>query len=948
MIRRHPHLSLSLALFALAAASLLPASAAEVAVAKQRPLYVPGRVIVKYKLGAGFTEHLEALQMLAAKEEHALGTVSRLSLVQLPADTDVMAAIQQLEASGLVEYAEPDYYRYPTALGYSINTGATALANCRHTLSYPAAAVPTPTACVSPTDPDFQFQWYAENKGTVTKHSDIGLTAAWGLFCAPSAGACGNLQHDPATVTSSFKVAIIDDGFDVSNPDLEANLLNGVDCSGGTCTTPSSTAANATATDGSQDHGTFVASTIGAVGANGKAMAGVAWHVQIIPIKTDLSESAIVAGIGFAIAQHARIINESFGGPVPSQAEYDALADAENANILVVVAAGNSDSNNDRAGAAYPANYAQQTVIFPKTDAKGDILPGAITTRPGLPNVMAIAATDDTDTMTPWTQWGSLGVDLLAPGEDITALQRGGSGNIMNVAGTSFSSPITAGTAALVAQYLKDNASPASPNWHDLKMHLLNGAERNLDASDPAALDGRSATGRLNAYMAMQAVTHGVIVVRSVAVNDSTGGNNDGEIDPAETANIDVTVANTGPDDTNVQGTLSYVGSNSLASVSGPTTSGVAISQSGSGVNIVDGTTVMSFATTFSPTLHGNQSLLFKLHVTSANDAAGQDRYFYLESGTLTGGVTLSGSLTRNVYDDFQDFHVDVPAGAKNLVIYSTTKGGVDIDILAMKNRLPQYLETIGVDNPSSDPEFQQYIEPNAQISGRADGDESIAYDGLASPFDVAKRPDTTAGTYHVVVVNFTGHSNQAYTLTACYAAPGSDEVSFDGNYEYDDAAGNATLTLLRSGNSHAVSVKYASAAGGLDSSSRSATAGTNYSSVSGTVTWAAGDSSPKTISVPLKDTGIPTGSGQFLHFHVTLSSPTGGLGLGCIKSADVAIGNPATVIPSSTGGSTGGGGGGTPTPPPSGGKSGGGGVTGLFSLLGLGLALLRRRYIAK
>jgi hypothetical protein len=390
------------------------------------------------------------------------------------------------------------------------------------------------------------------------------------------------------------------------------------------------------------------------------------------------------------------------------------------------------------------------------------------------------------------------------------------------------------------------------------------------------------------------------------------------------------------------------VGSGSLAAVSGPTTSGVALSQSGSGVDIVDGTAVMSFATTFSPTLHGNQSLLFKLHVTTANDATGQDRYFYLEAGTLSDGVTLSGKLTRTVYDDFQGFHVDVPAGAKNLIIYSTTKGGVDIDILAMKSRSPQYLETIGVDNPSSDPAFQQYIEPNAQISGRADGNESIAYDGLASPFDAARRPDTSAGTYHVVVVNFTGRRNQAYTLTACYAPPGSDEVSFDGNYEYDDAAGNAILTLLRSGSSHAVSVKYASADGGLDSSNLSATAGTHYSRVSGSVDWAAGDSAPKTITVPITNSGIPTGASKFRHFHVALSSPTGGLSLGCIKTADVAIGNPSTVIPSSNGSGTGGGGGGgTPTPPSSGGKSGGG-DTSLLSLLGLGLALLRRRYLAK
>ncbi len=930
MTPRHSHLALRLCGTALLLASCA-ATAAMQGAQQKRPLYVPGELIVKYKADARPDQRSSALHALTAQEEEPhLGGSSRMSLVRLPAGTDVMQGVRQLEASGTVEYAEPNYYRYPTAVTFTVKT--TGLGVCTH----PGYAI-APAACVYPNDPGFGQQWYAENVSE--PHADVGLTAAWGLFCDPTGSTC---SRNPSKV-SSFKVAIIDDGFDLTNPDLKSNFLPGTSCTGSSCVATSGSAARATKTDGTEDHGTFVASTLAALGSNGEAMAGVLWSAKIVPIKSDLTDSSIVAGIEYAVNYGGvKVINESFGGPIPSQAEYDALVDAQNAGILVVVSAGNSDSDNDRAGAAYPANYAGQTVIFPHVDAQGDPTPGKVTTKPGLANVIAAGASDSTDKLTVWSQWGSFDVTLLAPGDSITALTRGGHGALALVSGTSFSSPITAGTAALVGQYLQLNSNPAQPDWHDLKAHLLNGSERSQNATAPAAIDGRSATGRLNAYQAMQDVTHGVMVVRGVTLDDSASGDDDGEIDPGETADIKVTVANAGPDETDVQGTLSYAGSDGLATVTGGTvdvTSG--ISHTGTSPNVIDGTATMSFATSFG-SIGGNQSLLFKLHLTTAS-GGDETRYFYLEAGSLADGVTISGSLTRNVYDDFQDFHITLPSGAKNLVIWSTTPGGVDIDLIAMKDRLPQYLETIGVDNPSSDPEFQQYIEPNSQTSGREDGDESIAYDGLKNPFDAGKRPDTSAGTYHVVVVNFAGLAHQPYTLTACYAQPGSDEVTFDGNYEYDEAAGNATLTLLRSGSTAAVSVGYSTHDGGVDAGNKSARAGTNYSSTTGTVKWAAGDSSPKTFTVPLINTGkIAKGSAAYLHFNVTLGNATGGVKLGCIDKTDVAIGNPDSVFPSSGGSSGGGGGGGGGTPPPA--KSGGGGMTGLLSLLALTGALLHRR----
>lgn len=916
-------------------AALPPAAAAVYPGAPQRPLFVPGQVIVKYKPGFRLDLKAAALRDISVQEERPLAGIPRLNVLRLPQGADVMQAVRRLEASGQVEYAEPDYYRYP-----AVFTIESPLTNCTHADYLTLASAPA--ACVKPSDPLINQQWYAEN--IAEPHDDVGLTAAWGLFCNPSApGTCSNSLNSPSKVTD-FHIAIIDDGFDLTNPDLKGNFVAGTDCEGTTaCLATSSTAAMATATDGSQDHGTYVASTLAALGDNGEAMAGVLWSAKILPIKTDLSDSGIINAIEYAVNHgNVKIINESFGGPIPSRAEYDALVDAENAGILVVVSAGNSDSDNDRAGAAYPANYAAQTVIFPKVDSNGNPVFGATSSKPGLPNVIAVAASDDTDHMTSFSQWGSYGVDLLAPGEGIIALQRGAKGGTAIVAGTSFSAPITAGVAGLVGEYLILNANLAAPDWHDLKEHLLNGAERSQTTT--GAMDGRSATGRLNAYLAMQNVNHGVIVVRNVTLS---GGSGDGEINPGDSSTINVKVANLGPDETDVQGTLSYPAADGLATVTAPGTYDVSsgIQHTGASPTIVDGTATMSFPVTFSSSLSGNKSLLFRLDITTASGGA-ETRYFYLEAGSLSNKVTVNGLLSRNVYDDFQGYHIDVPTGGKNLVVYTTTPGGVDIDLLVEENHLPQYLETIGV-NPTNDPEFQQYIDPNSQTSGRADGDESVVYDGLPDQnpvrfFDPVNQPLTTPGTYHIVVVNFTEQRHQPYTLTACYAAPNSDEITFSGNYEYDEAAGKATLTLLRSGSTGAVSVAYATRNGGTYPSNPTATAGTNYTASSGTVNWASGDSAAKTITVPVIDTGsIAEGAPNFRHFQVDLSNPTGGVKLGCIHDADVALGNPKTVIPASggSGGGSGGGGGGS-----SGGKSGGGGVIDLLGLLALGFAAAHRR----
>src|SRR6185295_11127190 len=124
-------------------------------------------------------------------------------------------------------------------------------------------------------------------------------------------------------------------------------------------------------------------------------------------------------------------------------------------------------------------------------------------------------------------------------------------------------------------------------------------------------------------------------------------------------------------------------------------------------------------------------------------------------------------------------------------------------------------------------------------------------------------------------------------TIPAVASGPGVlkfDEVSF----EVAETAGVAVVRVERSqGESGAVSVSYATSDG-------TATAGSDYTPVSGTLSWGSGDESTKTFTVPIASDGVAEGSETI---RLTLSNATGG------ATIDPARGTSTVVILSSGGG---------------------------------------------
>ena len=115
----------------------------------------------------------------------------------------------------------------------------------------------------------------------------------------------------------------------------------------------------------------------------------------------------------------------------------------------------------------------------------------------------------------------------------------------------------------------------------------------------------------------------------------------------------------------------------------------------------------------------------------------------------------------------------------------------------------------------------------------------------------------------------FVGNSNSVSVFGLLAGTFGFDAPA----YSVAAGGGTATITVNRLGGTNgAVQVSYATVAGGT------ATNGTDYSSVAGTLNWAAGDSAAKSFTVPILNNPLVQPN---VTVNLALNSPTGGSALG-------------------------------------------------------------------
>jgi subtilisin family serine protease len=319
-----------------------------------------------------------------------------------------------------------------------------------------------------PNDPEFSKQW------GVTK---INAIQAW----------------DKSRGSEEVVVAVVDSGTDIDHEDLAANIwtnpheipddgidndnngkvddVNGWDMVGDISVNQYYQGIfdeNNNPRNSVNTHGTNVAGCVSGVADNSVGIAGIGFSCKIWPIKCasqNISGGGIMRGYhGILYAsgfEEIKIINCSWGGPGFQVTEEQIINTAFERGCLVVTSSGNDGMNIDNGG-AYPACYK---------------------------NAFSVGMTRSNDKAYVMSNWGYV-CDVYAPGVSVYTTEAGN--KYKKATGTSFSSPITAGVAALLLSYRPTYS--AKQLWHQIRSssdNVVNPADR-----------GRY-FGRVNAYNAL-------------------------------------------------------------------------------------------------------------------------------------------------------------------------------------------------------------------------------------------------------------------------------------------------------------------------------------------------------------------------------------------------------------------------------------------------------------
>jgi subtilisin family serine protease len=250
-------------------------------------------------------------------------------------------------------------------------------------------------------------------------------------------------------------VAVIDTGVHGTHPDLASNLAPGWNF----------VKSNSDTSD-LLGHGTAVAGVIAAASNNGIGVAGVSWHSRIMPLvvvdENDLAAySNIAEAIQYAADRGIRLINISVGGGAQSSTLQSAVDYAWNKGALILASA----MNNGASDPYYPA---------------------------ACNHVMAVSATDSNDHLASFSNYGNW-IAISAPGAGILTTTLGG--GYAYWFGTSFSSPIVAGVAALSLA-----VNPLLTN-----VELVTILEKTADDIGSRSYGASFGWGRVNAFNAVSA-----------------------------------------------------------------------------------------------------------------------------------------------------------------------------------------------------------------------------------------------------------------------------------------------------------------------------------------------------------------------------------------------------------------------------------------------------------
>lgn len=346
-----------------------------------------------------------------------------------------------------------------------------------------------------PNDPDYGKQWYLKS---------LQMPKVW----------------QAQTGQSNVIVAVIDSGVDVAHPDLRDNIWvnrdevlgdgidndkngyiddgQGWDFVNNTSDPAPKFDSDCFLTDTCSKeaiiHGTLVSGVIAAIGNNNLGTAGIGWGVKIMPLRV-LDEngsgdtSNVIRAINYAVENGANIINLSFVGDTYDSALEKAIERAYLNGVLVLAAAGNEGTDGHSVNMDVRKMY---PVCSQGTNGENIII--------------GVAAVDQNNMLSNFSNFGSSCVDIDAPGEDIYGLLYHNEENVElnalfggDYSGTSLATPVVSGIAALI------KSQKPILNNKEITDLILNNAD-SIDAINPQ-FAGKLGKGLIDPVKIFQALS---------------------------------------------------------------------------------------------------------------------------------------------------------------------------------------------------------------------------------------------------------------------------------------------------------------------------------------------------------------------------------------------------------------------------------------------------------
>ena len=421
--------------------------------------FLPGIVQIKLPSGESLEENTELLQILQTWDY--ISIKKRFPYAEIPRQGKNIRGESLADISGLYTIKIPQEKDILTLVSKLNQSGSIEIAE-PHFL---------PKLLYVPSDDSVEVQYAL---------SRIQAFAGWDLH-----------RGDTNTV-----IGITDTGVEIFHPDIFSNIaknyadpINGFDDDADGYTDnyygwDTGDNDNDPSTPGNP-HGQHISGISSAKTDNSTGIAGSGFNCRFIPIKIMDNNgllSGAYEGLVYAAEHGCSVINCSWGGYQYSAINEEIIRYVSvNLDRLVFCGAGND--NNERL--FYPASY---------------------------PYAVSVGATNDQDSKADFSNFGDR-LDIYAPGDLI--LSTWTNGEYQRSGGTSMSSPLTAGCAAILRSAFPDRSA------QQILFQLKTTADAVDNLPSNATWLNKMGSGRLNLFRALSETTHPAVVIIEPEITDN-------------------------------------------------------------------------------------------------------------------------------------------------------------------------------------------------------------------------------------------------------------------------------------------------------------------------------------------------------------------------------------------------------------------------------------------